>query len=94
MGNSSVTIPEVRVPLLAGNVAHIRVLMDGAYFKMYVNERRLYNIPELAFKRDSVIRILTGGAESAGDEVYLTSIAWPRARPMCCMTRSRPRGAG
>ncbi|HUF22074.1 MAG TPA: OmpA family protein, partial [Burkholderiales bacterium] len=45
---------------------------DGAYFKMYVNERRIYNIPELAFRRDSVIRVLTTGDEAA--PVYFTSI--------------------
>ncbi len=51
---------------LIGNVAHVRVLMDGAYFKMYVNERRMYNIPELAFRRDSVIRVALDGSEEDG----------------------------
>ena len=74
MSNSPVNVPETMVPLLARNLAHVRVLMDGAYFKMYVNERRLYNIPELAFKRDSVLRILTAGSEEDGQEVYITSI--------------------
>ena len=32
---------------IMGQLAHIRVLMDGAYFKMYTNDRRIYNIPEL-----------------------------------------------
>ncbi|MEO7966490.1 MAG: OmpA family protein, partial [Gemmatimonadaceae bacterium] len=50
------------------------VLMDGAYFKMYVNERRLYNIPELAFKRDSVVRVSLGGAEEEGLAVFLASV--------------------
>ncbi len=72
--NSSVKVPEAMVPLLAGNVAHIRVLMDGAYFKMYVNERRLYNIPELAFRRDSVIRVFLVGSEEDGQALYLTGI--------------------
>jgi outer membrane protein OmpA-like peptidoglycan-associated protein len=74
MGTASVQIPDAMIPLLAGHVAHIRVLMDGAYFKMYANERRLYNIPELAFKRDSVIRVTLGGAEEDGMAVYVTSI--------------------
>jgi outer membrane protein OmpA-like peptidoglycan-associated protein len=74
MGNASVSTPDGMVPVFAGNVTHIRVLMDGAYFKMYANERRLYNIPELAFPRDSVIRISLGGAEEDGMAVYVTSI--------------------
>jgi outer membrane protein OmpA-like peptidoglycan-associated protein len=74
MATSSVKIPDAMVPVVAGNVAHLRVLMDGAYFKMYVNERRLYNVPELAFRRDSVIRVLLGGAEEDGMGVYPTSI--------------------
>jgi outer membrane protein OmpA-like peptidoglycan-associated protein len=72
--NSPVSHPEAMVAAVTGNVTHIRVLMDGAYFKMYANERRLYNIPELAFRRDSVIRILTVGGEEEGQAVYVTSI--------------------
>jgi OOP family OmpA-OmpF porin len=62
-GTSPVNIPKEMQPALKGNVAHIRVLMDSAYFKMYTNERRLYNIPELAFVRDSVIRVQLNAAE-------------------------------
>lgn len=61
-------------PDVTNTVAHLRVLMDSAYFKMYVNERRLYNVPELAFRRDSVIRIALNGGEGEGEAVYLTSI--------------------
>jgi outer membrane protein OmpA-like peptidoglycan-associated protein len=46
--------------------------MDGPYFKMYANERRLYNIPELAFKRDSVIRIMLSAKEE--EPAYVTSL--------------------
>ena len=73
-GNSVVKIPPAMVPLLKGQVAHLRVLMDSAYFKMYVNERRLYNIPELAFRRDSVIRMTLWGTEDDGHAIYLTGI--------------------
>ena len=73
-GNGSVNIPEAMTPLLAGKVAHLRVLMDSGYFKMYVNERRLFNIPELPFRRDTSIRVLVQASEEAGQEVYLTSI--------------------
>jgi hypothetical protein len=74
MGNSPVKMPEAMVPLLRGNVAHVRVLMDSGYFKMYTNERRMYNIPELSFKRDSVIRVFLNGGEEADLAVFLTSI--------------------
>ena len=69
---SNVNIPAAMRPLLRGNVAHLRVLMDGAYFKMYVNERRLYNIPELAMRRDSVIRVALNASEE--EVVYLTGL--------------------
>ena len=69
---SNVNVPEAMREGLRNKVAHLRVLMDGTYFKMYVNERRLYNIPELAFKRDAVIRLALNGSEE--DVVYLTSI--------------------
>ena len=74
MSTSGVKTPDALVSAFAGNVTHVRMLMDGAYFKMYANERRLYNMPELAFRRDSVIRITLGGTEEDGMAVYVTSI--------------------
>lgn len=72
--NSPVKIPDAMQADLMGDVAHLRVLMDGAYFKMYTNERRMYNIPELAFKRDSVIRVFVNGSEEPGQSVFITGI--------------------
>jgi outer membrane protein OmpA-like peptidoglycan-associated protein len=69
---SNVTVPPAMRPSLRGTVAHVRVLMDSGYFKMYVNERRLYNIPELQFKRDSVIRLEVNASEE--ETVYFTSL--------------------
>lgn len=77
---SSATVPgEARIPeemqsQLSGQVVHIRVLMDGSYFKLYTNERRLYNIPVLPFKRDAVIRVFFKGDEENNRATYLTSI--------------------
>jgi OmpA-OmpF porin, OOP family len=52
---------------------HLRILMDSGYFKMYANEKRLYNIPELQFRRDSVIRLaLVGGADN--EALFITSV--------------------
>jgi len=59
---------------LYGTVVHLRILMDSAYFKMYANEKRLYNIPELKFKRDSLIRIQLGGSDEKDQELFVTGI--------------------
>jgi outer membrane protein OmpA-like peptidoglycan-associated protein len=66
--------PESVIPGLTGQVAHIRVLMDGPYLKLYTNERRIYNIPEFPFRRDSVIRVVLKGSEEPNQAPYLTSI--------------------
>ena len=72
--DSEVKIPDPMQPLIVDRLAHVRVLMDGAYFKMYTNERRLYNIPELSFRRDSVIRVFVNGSEEPGQAVYIAGI--------------------
>jgi outer membrane protein OmpA-like peptidoglycan-associated protein len=73
-GTSDARIPGAMQGALLGQVAHIRMLMDGAYFKLYVNERRMYNIPELGFKRDSVIRVFMRGSEDASQAVFITRV--------------------
>ena len=67
------TMPEALVDAVTGKVTHLRVLMDGAYFKMFVNEHRIYNVPELAFRRDSTIWVLVTGQEGE-NALYITSI--------------------
>jgi OOP family OmpA-OmpF porin len=69
---SPVSIPEAVGSQLIGNVSHVRVLMDSGYFKMFVNERRMYNNPDLRFRRDSVIRVEVHGSEA--EPVFLTAI--------------------
>jgi OmpA-OmpF porin, OOP family len=73
-GTSGVRFPDAMRPRLQGQVAHLRVLMDGAYFKLYVNERRQYNIPELQFRRDSLIRVNVRGSEEPDMALYVTSV--------------------
>lgn len=74
-GNSKeMAFPEEMQPTLLGQVAHIRVLMDGPYFKLYTNERRISNIPEFHFKRDVVIRVFFKGTSEPNQATYLTSI--------------------
>ena len=72
--NSTVNFPPDVTKALLGKVAHIRVLMDSGYLKMFVNERRIYNRPDFAFKRDSVIRLVVWGLETDGMATYLTSV--------------------
>ncbi|MEZ4589288.1 MAG: OmpA family protein [Gemmatimonadales bacterium] len=72
--SSNVKVPDAMEALLRGQPAHLRILMDSAYFKMYVNERRMYNIPELPFKRDSMVRVFVRGSEEPGMATYVTSV--------------------
>jgi outer membrane protein OmpA-like peptidoglycan-associated protein len=74
MGKTAVNIPEAMRPALMGKPVHVRILMDSAYLKMYVNERRMYNIPELPFRRDSVIRMAVFGSPEENHAVFITSI--------------------
>lgn len=74
MGDSPRPIPEATQKLLMGNVTHVRVLMDGPYFKLYTNDQRMYSIPELNFKRDSVIRVMVLATSDSAHTVYFTSI--------------------
>jgi flagellar motor protein MotB len=72
--NSTVKLPDAVVPTIMGKVAHLRILMDSGYLKMYVNEHRMYNRPDFAFRRDSVIRLLVWGKEDEGMATYITSV--------------------
>lgn len=72
--NGEQPISEALALQARGAVTHLRILMDGGYFKMYANEKRLYNLPQLPFKRASVIRVVVHGGEEADQATYLTSI--------------------
>jgi outer membrane protein OmpA-like peptidoglycan-associated protein len=72
--NSETAIPDEVADKARGAVTHLRILMDSGYFKMYANERRLHNIPELPFKRDAVIRVVVRGGEEANQATFLTGI--------------------
>jgi outer membrane protein OmpA-like peptidoglycan-associated protein len=71
---NNVKLPAAMTAEITGKVAHLRVLMDGPYFKMYVNERRVYNIPELQFVRDTAIRVFVKGGEEEDQATYITSV--------------------
>lgn len=72
MASSPVAIPEDVQGQLVGRVVHVRVLMDSAYLKMYTNERRMYNSPDMQFVRDSLIRVMVSGTEE--NPTFITSI--------------------
>ena len=72
--NQTVNMPEAMRPQLMGKPVHVRILMDSGYFKMYVNERRMFNIPEFKFRRDSVIRMHVNGGPEDNMAVFITSI--------------------
>lgn len=72
MGTSAKPIPEEVQAAIVRGVTHIRVLMDESYFKMYMNEQRLYNIPELPFLRAPDIRMLVIGSEE--NPTFITGI--------------------
>jgi len=74
MGNSSRPFSEELTRQLMGNPTHVRILMDSVYFKMYTNEKRNYSIPELYFRRDSVIRVFVTAFDDSTSAVYLTRI--------------------
>ena len=72
-GTSQLHLTDEDAARLVDRPAHLRILMDSGYFKMYVNEKRLYNIPELQFRRDSVIRVALVG-DAGNDALFVTSI--------------------
>ena len=72
--NQNANMPEAMRPQFMGKLAHIRILMDSAYLKMYVNERRMFNIPEFKFRRDSVILTHVFGSPEDNMAVFITSI--------------------
>jgi len=74
IGTSQYYFPDAVSARQRGQVVHLRVLVDGTYFKFYSNERRVYNIPELGFKRDSVIRFLLKGSEEPNMAAYISMI--------------------
>ena len=72
--SGAMKMPEAMHATLTGQVVHLRVLMDSAYLKMFVNEFRAYNQPDLQFRRDSVIRVAVDAREENGAPLFITSI--------------------
>jgi len=57
-----------------GKPASFRVLGDGKYLKVYVDKKRLTNVPNAAFKRDKALLLKLQGRDDDKDAVLVTRI--------------------
>jgi OmpA-OmpF porin, OOP family len=57
-----------------GKPASFRVLGDGKYLKVYVDEKRLTNVPNAGFKRDKALLLKLQGRDDDKDAVFVTRI--------------------
>jgi OmpA-OmpF porin, OOP family len=57
-----------------GQPASFRVLADGNYLKVYVDEKRLANLPKASFGRAKAITVKLDGRDDQDNAVYLTRI--------------------
>ncbi len=74
LGTSTVTFPEDLQLELIGQRATIQVQMSGTQFKLFTNGRRIYNIPDLVFRRTTSLRIFLGGVNDGDGAVYLARV--------------------
>ena len=78
---------------LVGQRVSVQVMMTGTHFKLFTNGRQNLNIPILAFRRASVLRIAIGADNDAEYAVYLAGIRLA-AGPGAAMASSLSAGAG
>jgi OOP family OmpA-OmpF porin len=57
-----------------GQPASFRILGDGKYLKIYADEKRLGNIPNASFRRDSSLFLRLEARDDAENAVYVTRI--------------------
>ena len=69
-GNS--TLPTSR-DLVVDTWADVRVSVDGPYWKVYINERRVANVPRFEFPDAASLHLMMG-VYGAGNDVYLDDI--------------------
>jgi hypothetical protein len=75
MGSSTVKVPEgLQDELNGGQLATVQMEFDGARLRLYTNRVRLYNLPEVLFKRGRVLRVFLGGVDDGQAAVYLARI--------------------
>jgi outer membrane protein OmpA-like peptidoglycan-associated protein len=57
-----------------GNPGGFKLLGDGKYLKIYVDEKRLANIPNATFTRDKKVLVKLEGRDDEEDAAYITRI--------------------
>ena len=74
MSNSTVKVSETLQAELLGQLGHVQIAFDGPSMKLWTNGVRLYNLPELAFRRSNVLRVFLGGTDEGDRAVYLARV--------------------
>jgi hypothetical protein len=74
LSTSTRPFPEDLQQELKGRLGHIQVLVSGTQFKLFTNGRQIYNIPNLVFRRTTVLRIFLGGVDDGTGAVYLARV--------------------
>ncbi|MEK6689275.1 MAG: hypothetical protein AABZ01_12565, partial [Gemmatimonadota bacterium] len=74
MGTSTVRFSEDLQSELLGQRALIQVMMSGTQFKLFTNGRQISNVPNLQFRRSTVLRVFLGGLDDGDRAVYLARV--------------------
>ena len=74
LGSSTVRFSEELQSELIGQRAQVQVMMSGTQFKLFTNGRQVANVPNLVFRRSTVLRVFLGGLDDADRAVYLARI--------------------
>jgi len=74
LGSSTVRFSEELQGELLGQRALIQVMMSGTQFKLFTNGRQVANVPNLVFRRSTVLRVYLGGLDDADRAVYLARV--------------------
>src|SRR5204863_2823096 len=92
-GGVSVQFPDALHNEFPGQLVTIQAMFNGPAFKYFVNGRLIWNIPQLLFRRTTVIRVTLGGVNDANEVVYLKSIRLATGRPMALTSTGTSSGA-
>jgi hypothetical protein len=88
-----VQFPDALKNEFPGQLVTIQAQFNGPAFKYFVNGRLIRNIPQLVFRRTTVIRVLLGGVNDALEVVYLKSIRLATGLPMALTSTGTSSGA-
>jgi hypothetical protein len=88
-----VQFPDALKNEFPGQLVTIQAEFRGPAFRYFVNGRLIRNIPQLVFRRTTVIRVLLGGVNDALEVVYLKSIRLATGLPMALANTGTSSGA-